>query len=87
MYDNGPHQEVDSDQNIASTYDIYHGWVLGISWIGFGFIMIGTNRWFFRYWKYNQLIHSVTGIIIFILTLIYGIKEIDGIDQMEIGIE
>ena len=29
------------------TYDITHGWVLGISWIGLGFIMIGTNRWFF----------------------------------------
>ena len=52
---------------------IRHGLIMWISWTIFGFIQIGTLRWFGEYWRYNQIIHSLSGWFIVIMTLISGL--------------
>ena len=51
---------------------VKHAWIMWISWSIFGFVQIGSNRWFFTYWKQAQIIHTLSGWAIVIATLVAG---------------
>jgi len=46
-----------------------HGIYTWIAWVLFGFTLVGTNRWFAYRWRYNQIIHTVSGSIVTCATL------------------
>jgi hypothetical protein len=51
---------VGSTNDKAPDY-LVHGLIMWISWSIFAFVQIGSVRWFGEYWKYNQLLHSISG--------------------------
>lgn len=57
-------------------YMAIHGWIMWLAFAIFGFVSIYTGRYMRQYWQYNMWIHGITGGIVFILNLIYGLGAI-----------
>ena len=53
------------------------------AWFLLGFIQIGTGRWFARFWKKANMVHSLTGIAITLITLIEGISSVYRVGEIE----
>jgi hypothetical protein len=47
-----------------------HGWMLWIAWGILGFVQIATNRYFKPYFKICNWLHIISGIAIFMITVI-----------------
>ena len=62
--------------------DIYyvHGWAMWSAWGLLGMVQIASIRYGKVYWKYNFIIHLISGLYILIITIILGlylIRELD----------
>lgn len=62
----------------------WHGWLMWVSWGIFGVIMVGSMRYLRHYWKAGVWIHSISGTIVFLINIVYGIGAMQ---QMEWNIQ
>lgn len=79
---------IDSDEITFEESDVegkwlIHGASMWTSWCLFGFIMLGSNRWFLHYWKYNVMIHITTGILLTSITIVAGIFAIKNVGGLQ----
>ena len=66
----------------GSTIDIYylHGWFMWSAWGILGMVQIASIRYGKFYWRYNFIIHLISGLYILIITIILSlflIRELD----------
>eukprot|EP00351_Strombidinopsis_sp_SopsisLIS2011_P003863 CAMPEP_0116878290 /NCGR_PEP_ID=MMETSP0463-20121206/10023_1 /TAXON_ID=181622 /ORGANISM="Strombidinopsis sp, Strain SopsisLIS2011" /LENGTH=198 /DNA_ID=CAMNT_0004526329 /DNA_START=231 /DNA_END=827 /DNA_ORIENTATION=- len=62
-----------------------HGIFMAISWTFFGLLMIISQRYLKQYYFGKQLIHSLSALVIFCMTMGFGIKgitSIGGVDKI-----
>ena len=68
-----PDLEEEERENIVW---LVHGWMMWAAWGLLGFTMIWSNRYLKHHWRFNMIIHSVCGTIIFIFNLVFGLSAI-----------
>jgi hypothetical protein len=66
-------EEVGSYNNEKVPFEVYHGWLMWTAWGVLGMIQLLSNRYLRVYWKINRWVHLVSGLIILVLTLSYGL--------------
>ena len=74
---------IDSNGNVSdysgggggTDYTIYlkHGWLMWAAWGVLGFIQVLSNRYLKVFWKFNRIVHIVSGTSIFIITMVMGL--------------
>ena len=57
----------------ALSFYLVHGYALWSVWTFFGLLQIASNRYFKHHWQTNLWVHKISGAVITMSTLIYGI--------------
>lgn len=57
----------------TTPFELYHGWLMWTAWGVLGYVQLISNRYLRVYWKINRWVHLISGLIILVLTLSYGL--------------
>ncbi len=74
IHSNGDVTEVKDEE--PTPFEVYHGFLMWTSWGLLGLFQLITNRYMKVFWKFNRLLHALSGILMLIITLTMGILGI-----------